>query len=85
MNQPSEQHEPKHGRKAELKNRYQEPALEQLPKARNKKAAKRGDDVAGRSLSCHKIHLYRAEDRATSGFTRAKRAREDSNFKPSDP
>jgi len=53
MNDPSQQETPKNCRQTKLNNRHQQPALKQLPEARNKETAKRGDNIAGGTLACH--------------------------------
>ena len=67
MDDPAEEHEPKDGSETKLNDRNQEPALNQLPQARNEEAANRRDDVAGRALSCHEKTVVRL-DRPTRGF-----------------
>ena len=67
MDDPSEEDEPKDGRKAKLNDRDQEPALDQLPETRNEETAQRSDDVAGGTLTCHGKTLIRLE-RPTTEF-----------------
>ena len=61
MDKPAEQDEPQHGGEAELDDRHEKPALNQLAEARDKETAKRRDHVAGRSLACHTQILKAAE------------------------
>jgi hypothetical protein len=85
VNEPAKQDEPKHRRENKLKDCYQQPALQQLPESWNKETAERRDDVAGGTLTCHGNNFSGMDRSATSEIARKKRAREDSNFKPSDP
>ena len=53
VNQPAKENDPEHGRETKLNDRNHKPALNQLPEARNEETANCGDDVAGRTLTCH--------------------------------
>lgn len=53
MNEPAQQHHPKHGGEHKLDRRHQYAALNELTETRDEEAAERSDDVACRTLSCH--------------------------------
>ena len=60
MNDPSEQEKPEDCRQTELHDRHEQSALQQLPQARNKETAKRGKNVARRTLTRHDWYLISA-------------------------
>ncbi len=84
MDEPPEKNDPEHGGEEELNDCHQQPALNQLPETRDKEAAEGRDDVASGTLSCHGKN-FNAAGRCASRNPAGKCAREDSNFKPSDP
>ena len=53
MDDPSEQEKPEDRGQAKLDNRHEQPALKQLPQARNKETAQRGKNVTRRTLASH--------------------------------
>ena len=63
MNDPSQQEKPKNRRQTKLDDRHQQPTLKQLPEAGNKETAKRGQNIACRTLSSHARSYERVVDR----------------------
>jgi len=53
MDEPSEQEEPEHPGEAELDDRHQQAALDELAQARDEKTTYGGDDVSCRTLTAH--------------------------------
>ena len=53
MDDPPEQEKPEHCRQAKLHDRHEQSALQQLAQAGNKETAKRGKNVARRTLIRH--------------------------------
>lgn len=53
MNRPPQQKEPEKDGEGELNDCYSKPTLNELPQARNEKAANRRYDVSCRSLTGH--------------------------------
>ena len=60
MDDPPEQEKPEHCRQAKLHDRHEQSALQQLPQAGNKETAKRGKNVARRTLTRHGWYLMSA-------------------------
>jgi len=61
MDHPAQEQEPENGSEHKLQDRHEEPSLEQLAKPGNEETAQRGDDVSGRTLSCHAGMIHRRE------------------------
>ena len=60
MDDPSEQEKPKDCRQTELDDRHEQSALQQLAQTGNKETAKRGKNVARRTLTRHGWYLMSA-------------------------
>ena len=53
MDRPAEQDKPERCGENELKNRFDETTLQQLPQARDEEAAESGENVSRRTLTRH--------------------------------